>query len=393
MRLLVFSDGHIGEYPEGRILPDTQLNSRLIDTLYVWEWIFHTAVQEQVDVVLFAGDRFRPKRPPVWMRDLADSRIRPFLERQIPVVIIVGNHDQWDLGRRWDTYTGIHTWRTATDPIWVYSRVGIWRGPCGIQILCIPYGSTPEEIASVQRQISPTDPTVVAFHDTVAGCSALTASGIMAPGHVGLPRDILDREDYTLVLGGHIHLAQTLPFRHTAAYHIGTPLERIEDGQQGEKGAWIIDVATSSTNTVTVQRRFVQSPLPRIAWITISPVHDKSEDAVVESIHTHLTAYPPQQRLIPAITLQCTRSVSPTYRRAVESYIRSSSYTAWDIRYRLQPPEQPKYRPDSVTEDSERLPAQKTIQEECLAWARATFPTQSEEFFSTLVDIISTESA
>src|SRR5437773_4629176 len=98
MRLVVFSDGHIGEYGEGRIDPSTGLNTRLLDTLGVWDWVREQAKYEKADLVIFGGDRFKPHKPPTWMRDLADVRLNRFNLDNINIACLLGNHDNYDKG-------------------------------------------------------------------------------------------------------------------------------------------------------------------------------------------------------------------------------------------------------------------------------------------------------
>ena len=250
MRLVTFSDGHVGEYLEGYANPASGLNTRLEDTLNVWTWIHQLAVDRKADCVVFGGDRFKPKRPPAWMRDLADARLVPFRESGIPVALLKGNHDMWDKAARWSSYGGVATWRRDKDPLWVFDQPGVLDF-CGVCFAFLPYGFHTVDLAD----LNPDGSNILFFHDDVDGLSNYGA--FLAQG--GISRQELDREEFMLVLGGHVHLRQELPFRNTTAYHIGTPLERIEDGDQGPKGAFIIDIEDNG-----VQMEFVESPLPKV---------------------------------------------------------------------------------------------------------------------------------
>lgn len=247
-RLVIFSDGHIGNYTEGH--PNALgMNSRLWDTLSVWDWILELAFDVKATAVIFAGDRFKPKRPDPYMRDLADARLAKFNVNKMPVICLVGNHDMYDKAGRWNSYGGAKTWADGT-------YVDIISSPeitqiNGINFIFLPYGYHTID----ESWITPRDKTIVIFHDEVKGVSnygPFRASGGIAPA-------TLDRPEFDLVLGGHIHLRQELPFTNTMGYHIGTPLERIEDGDQGPKGALIVEIEDEAINI-----EFVESPFPKI---------------------------------------------------------------------------------------------------------------------------------
>lgn len=259
MRLLVFSDGHVGDYAEGSIDPATGLNTRLLDTLAVWDWIHDLALSQKADGVVFGGDRFKPHRPPTWMRDLADAKITKFERDGIPLVCLLGNHDLFDKAGRFNSYGAVDVWSEKTT---VFDKPGVLRG--NVSMFFMPYGC--RDLSWIDAP--PTDMNLLFFHDEITGLSSYgkrTATG-------GIPREVIDKEEFSLVLGGHVHLRQNLAFHHTAAAHIGSPLERIEDGDQGPKGALLIDIEPSGINVT-----FVESPMPKIVEFTKSWHGDMDE--------------------------------------------------------------------------------------------------------------------
>ena len=260
MRVIVFSDCHIGEYSEGHVDPRTGLNTRLMDTLDVWTWIYRLAHEKKADLVIFAGDRFRLKRPPAWVRDLADERLIPFERDNISLFLLLGNHDMYDKAGRWNSYGGVKTWGKG-GKIWVFDQPGGMEFG-GIHFYFLPYGYDAK--MSIPK-LCENSSNVLIFHDDVIGCSKYQS--IIAKE--GIVQEGIDRSDFMLCLGGHVHLRQELSFKNTTALHIGSPLERIEDGEQGEKGALIVDF-----NGSDIEMEFVGSPLPRIVRTT----HDWSGD-------------------------------------------------------------------------------------------------------------------
>jgi len=92
-KALHLADIHIGMENYGRIDPDTGLHTRLQDFVKCLGFAVETALEEEVDLVLFAGDAYRTCDPnPTHQRAFA-AQFRRFSDAGIPVVMIVGNHD------------------------------------------------------------------------------------------------------------------------------------------------------------------------------------------------------------------------------------------------------------------------------------------------------------
>ena len=93
MHLLHFADLHLGIENYGRLDPATGLHSRLLDFRDRLATIFETAIERGVDAVLFAGDLYRTPTPnPTWQREFA-LQLRRLQQADIPIVLVVGNHD------------------------------------------------------------------------------------------------------------------------------------------------------------------------------------------------------------------------------------------------------------------------------------------------------------
>lgn len=247
MKLIVFSDGHIGEYSEGSIDPKTGLNTRLLDTLNVWDWVRNLALTEKADLVVFGGDRFKPHNPPAWMRDLADERLNRFRIDGLRIACLLGNHDIYDKAGRWHSFNGVQVWNGYSN-ITVFDKPGILDYD-GIVFSFLPYG-----FRELDRGLNPSDTNILFFHDSVIG---LSRDGKYV-ANSGILREAIDKEEFSLVMGGHIHLRQELAFQNAPAVHIGTPLERIQDGDQGPKGAIIVHIDKE------VSLEFRESPFPKV---------------------------------------------------------------------------------------------------------------------------------
>ncbi|MCB9431327.1 MAG: metallophosphoesterase [Ardenticatenaceae bacterium] len=63
LRVLHFADAHIDIANYGRHDPETGLPLRVVDFLRALDQIVETAVSQQVDLVIFAGDAYKDRNP------------------------------------------------------------------------------------------------------------------------------------------------------------------------------------------------------------------------------------------------------------------------------------------------------------------------------------------
>jgi exonuclease SbcD len=90
---LHFADAHIDMANYGRHDPQTGLPMRVMDFLKSLDTIVDTAIQEKVDLVLFAGDAYKDRNPaPTYQREWGRRIIR-LSKAGIPTLLLVGNHD------------------------------------------------------------------------------------------------------------------------------------------------------------------------------------------------------------------------------------------------------------------------------------------------------------
>ncbi|MBC8335206.1 MAG: exonuclease SbcCD subunit D [Anaerolineales bacterium] len=93
MKILHFADAHIDMANYGRHDPETGLPLRVLDFLKSLDTIVDAAINEKVDLVLFAGDTYKDRSPaPTYQREWG-KRIYRLSEAQIPTLLLVGNHD------------------------------------------------------------------------------------------------------------------------------------------------------------------------------------------------------------------------------------------------------------------------------------------------------------
>src|SRR3990167_1356252 len=92
MKIIHFADFHLAIDSYGPMDPETHLNGRVMDFLYSFDTLIDFAVDEDVDIAIFAGDAFHKPSPDPTLLGLFGERIVR-LSEQCPVVLVVGNHD------------------------------------------------------------------------------------------------------------------------------------------------------------------------------------------------------------------------------------------------------------------------------------------------------------
>jgi exonuclease SbcD len=93
MKLLHFSDAHIDMANYGRHDAASGLPLRVLDFLKSLDTIVETAIDEKVDLVIFAGDAYKDRSPaPTFQREWGRRVIR-LSQAKIPTLLLIGNHD------------------------------------------------------------------------------------------------------------------------------------------------------------------------------------------------------------------------------------------------------------------------------------------------------------
>ncbi len=117
IRVLHFADTHIGMENYGGIDAKSGLNQRVVDFLRRMDEIVAYARDHDADLIVFAGDAFKNRKPePTLQREFA-YRITD-LAKIAPVVLVVGNHD-------------VHTSQLKASSIEIYDTLAVpnvWVG-------------------------------------------------------------------------------------------------------------------------------------------------------------------------------------------------------------------------------------------------------------------------
>ena len=268
MRVLHFSDLHIGVENYGRIDPETGLSTRLGDFLYSLDQVVEFALTEGVDLVLLAGDAYKGRDPTQTHQREFAKRLNRLSRAGIPTFLLVGNHDLPAASSR----------ATAVDIFPTLEVANVYVGnslknydvstPSGpIQVLAVPWprrsailsredsrGMSIEQVRQAleerltegidieAKKLNPDIPAIITAHVTVNGATVGTERSMMLGQDHVLLVSALDRPQVEYVALGHIHKHQILRPDPPMVVYSGS-LQRVDFSEEGdEKGFCVVDL-------------------------------------------------------------------------------------------------------------------------------------------------------
>jgi exonuclease SbcD len=326
IRVLHFADAHIDIANYGRHDPDTGLPLRVMDFLRALDQIVETAVSQQVDLVIFAGDAYKDRNPQPTFQKAWGERMMRLSAAGIPTVLLVGNHDVSPALGRAHTLQEFTT--LAVPHIHVADKVGL-LGPdiLGIpaQIITVPWisrsqfmtrqesaGQTlPELLTETEerltvavenyiKQADPALPLLLTAHASVQGAKFGSERAVMLGHELVLGGTLVNNPQLDYVALGHIHKHQCLTAvnQHPPVVYPGS-IERIDFGEAREtKGFILAEISKGKTSWEFVKlktRRFLDfKPETRDANNLMSDIMTQlpDPDGVAEAICRVQLRYP-----------------------------------------------------------------------------------------------------
>ena len=265
MRILHFSDLHIGVENYGRVDPQTGLSTRLLDFLSTLDELVEYALSQQVDLVLLAGDAYKGRDPSQTQQREFAKRLARLSSAGVPVFLLVGNHDlPHALGRA----TAIEIFPTLqVANIFVGDQPKTYTvttrdGP--LQIVAVPWpnrskllsreASRSLSMEQVRERIEetltrgietmvgaldPSIPAVLTGHVTINGATTGTERSMMLGQDHSLLPSAVHKPQLDYVALGHIHRHQVLRDNPMVVY--SGSLQRVDFSEEGDtKGFCVI---------------------------------------------------------------------------------------------------------------------------------------------------------
>jgi len=247
MKILHFADAHINAVQSGRWDPETGQPVRVMDFLKSLDTIVDTAIEEKVDLVLFAGDAYKDANPTPAQQALFASRILRLEDARIPTILLVGNHDK-TVRNEDHALTEFKTFKTKH--IHVVDTIR-HRASVDFDIIFLPWvhksqlitGEVIRKLETLIEGMDPNTPNIFLGHCSVVGASFSSERLVMLGEDLMLPKKLLTESGFDYVALGHIHKHQEID---DLIIYPGS-IERVDWGEAGEdKGFIIADVRKDS---------------------------------------------------------------------------------------------------------------------------------------------------
>ena len=267
LTVLHFADAHIDIAGHGRHDPLTGLPLRVLDFLNALDRIVDTAIDERVDLVLFAVDAYKDRTPsPTYQREWG-RRIMRLAQAGIPTLLLIGNHDLSPAAGRANALQEFDTLQVPH--IQVLSKPA-FLGPAELenlplQVLAIPWisrsglmaalemsASQPEKVlAEIEERLSqliqtwleaadPQLPTILTAHASVEGAQYGSERSVMLGSDMLLPGSLVRDARLDYVALGHIHKAQNLNENGYPPVVYPGSIERVDFGEAQDEKSFVI---------------------------------------------------------------------------------------------------------------------------------------------------------
>ena len=312
IKIVHTADIHFGMENYGKIDPKTGIHSRLLDFEKALNYCITFAIDEKIDLFLFPGDAYKTAHQTPTQQKLL---MRCFLRLQqagIPIVIIVGNHDNplsFGKANSLEVFGDI-----PLAGFYVMSKPELLiletkSGP--VQIAGIPWPTrntisinkkhlhkSPDEVttyiseavaAIVQdfaQKLDPTIPAVLASHLTVSSgvFSGSEKRAVYGNDPVLMPSQ-LAVEPFDYVALGHLHRYQNLNKNGYPAIVYSGSIERVDFGERKEeKGFCFINLERKKTTHQFIEvptRQFIQ------VEVKLNPDNEYHTQQIIDALQKH----------------------------------------------------------------------------------------------------------
>ena len=354
IKLLHFADAHIDITNYGAHDPRTGLPLRVMDFLKSLDTIVETAIEEKVDMVIFAGDAYKDRSPaPTFQREWG-RRIMRLSRAKIPTILLTGNHDIAPSHQRAHAIQEFDTLEVPYVHV-VYQPALL--GPneldgLPVQVLAIPWitragvasllENTPANekdpnkiiedaianlIQTAIQALDPNLPAILAAHASISGAVFGNEQTIKLGRDVLLPPGLVRDPHFDYVALGHIHRFQDLnPDGYPPVVYPGS-IERVDFGEvREEKGFVVAEVSKGETHYTW--RKLAIRP-----FLDLSVTLEEG-DPVREKL---LAALPEEEAMRDAVVRLTISYPSGMEAQIDEAALREKAHLAFDFRTSRHP--------------------------------------------------------
>lgn len=259
MKFLHTGDLHIGKMVNGF--------SMLEDQKFILEQIKAAALSEKADVVVIAGDIYDRAIPPAEAVELLDNFLTELLEKEIPVIMVSGNHDSGERVAFADRILEKQGLYIAGGSEGGVKQVTMEDEYGKVIFTCLPFvkpaaagaqnsaGAVEKILSGIPMVLDMQTRQVLVTHFFVTGEGGETPelsdseSGINVGGLDNVPASLFGMFDYTAL--GHIHKPQRIG--KGQVYYAGSPLKYSFSEAAGKK--YVNVVTLEEKGKVTVEKK------------------------------------------------------------------------------------------------------------------------------------------
>ena len=273
MKLVHFSDVHIGVENFSRVDTETGLPSRLIDFLSTLDQVIDYCIDSEADLAVFAGDAYKNRNPSQTHQREFAKRIQRLSTAGIPTVLVEGNHDTPSVFGR---ATSLDIFKTLDVSNVILGNkaethlIDTKSGP--IQVITIPWARrsnllTHEDmkglslesineviqdklssiISELASELDSSIPAVLTSHITISGATTSSEQSMMLGKDYVLLTSSVSLPIFDYVALGHMHKRQTINQNSPTINYSGS-LERIDFGEENdEKGFYSVEIDEKAT--------------------------------------------------------------------------------------------------------------------------------------------------
>ncbi len=308
MKILHTADIHIGYSTHGKDDTERGINSRWIDFERCFKFMVNYAIKEDIDLFLFCGDAYRDASPSPTEQRIFAQAIRPLLDKKIPIVMLVGNHD---FPIAFGKASSINIFAELSNSVYVFEKPGVrdFETKSGkVRIVALPWANrsrlfareefsklTTEQVrnkmleiytsfidveATKIREESLAYPAILAMHAHVDGAELTEGSEkpLIESRDIIVPLSQLLRREFSYVALGHFHRHQDLNQGSQPPVVYSGSIERISFNELNQpKGFVLVEIdekkratykhiQTPARNMISidVDTRFSKNPLEKI---------------------------------------------------------------------------------------------------------------------------------
>ncbi|MCR4645148.1 MAG: exonuclease SbcCD subunit D [Oscillospiraceae bacterium] len=254
MKLMHLSDLHLGKRLNGFFLLEDQQN--------ILDQILHIADARKPDCVLIAGDIYDRPVPPAEAVTVLDSFLNALAERELPVLLISGNHDSAErlaYGGRIMQKSGVYlspVYDGTVEPVTLTDAYGEVRfyllpflrpGDVRSRFPETVIGSYQDAVRTAidAMHIDTSVRNVLITHQFVTGAQQGGSEEIIVGTAESISADVFAGIDYTAL--GHLHLPQTIG---SSIRYCGTPLKYDFEECGQEKSVTFVTLGEKGTAPV-----------------------------------------------------------------------------------------------------------------------------------------------